>query len=189
MTNIDLKRLAEDREYWDQLGAPEDATHYTPETRNNRACWWINFSDQRDKALCLLADSNHDSWSMEDADEDERGVVIPRPQASEAEWVDGLPPIGAVCEGMINYGSSTKWRTCEVLKHRKGQAAVLVDDPGFLAWCEQFRPIRTKEQRLRDELSETVRKAYLDGALNHAGGLAAIVDKLISEGWTKEPKP
>lgn len=77
----------------------------------------------------------------------------------------GLPPVGWHGDGLIRYGASTQWRECEILKQRNGEAAVLVDNPGFLAWCKEFR---TPEQREREELSAAVNEALSLG-LNHRG--------------------
>lgn len=103
---------------------------------------------------------------------------IPRP--TNPEWVDGLPPVGRLVEGFINYGASTKWRKCEVLKHANGEAAVYAENR-FLAWCKEFRPIQTPEQRRREELALT--------AWSCVGGGKAwafnVADAIIAAGWRK----
>lgn len=131
---IDTKRLKTDAAYWGRV-SPKDATHYTPETNDNKACWWINISDDRDRALCLLAESKTDRWAMEDIHDDERAVAIPRPTKPAApEWDgEGRPPAGVECE--INlYGY---WFAATVLAYGKTRfiyeiSLGQVDDEGEL---------------------------------------------------------
>lgn len=87
-----------------------------------------------------------------------RCCCIPRPKPA-AEWVDGLPPVGCECEGFINYGASTKWRKCEVLKHNNGEAAVHAENR-FLAWCKEFRPIRTQAEIGQEEAVEAAKVVF-----------------------------
>jgi hypothetical protein len=115
---------------------------------------------------------------------------IPRPskKAQEAEW-DGTAfpiPAGAKCE--VQMGSF--WYPGTVIASTAEAAWFKADQNGEF-WTIMnglsIRPIRTKEQRLRDELVECI-AATPRKPLKEIDGYD-IADHLISEGWIKEPKP
>lgn len=175
MSDIDLKRLAVDREYWDEV-APLGATHHWEPSGD-----W--YQDCGDHALAWNFTAR--GWKAARAPlRITRDEAIPRP--TKQEWENGLPPVGTVCEGMVSYGASTKWRKCEILKYRNGQAAVLVDDPGFLAWCEEFRPLKSQHERQREELVDMV---CGQGFLSRDGNVSwEIADAILSK-YNLEQKP
>jgi hypothetical protein len=76
---------------------------------------------------------------------------IPRP--TKTEWVDGLPPVG--CEFEFRYVSG-QWGRAKV-DYIGRQVIVFTDDNGaerteYRHNSENFRPIQTPGQRMREEL-------------------------------------
>lgn len=171
--SIDIERLKNDREYWDSV-APEGATHYAKSGN-----WWK---------------LGENGWSLFKSG---RWVEIPSfpllaierpPEKLQAvEWDGtGLPPVGCECEVKAWAAS---WFTCAVLAH-DGESVVcrMGDDYPNSAYDgftdAEFRPIRTKEQRERDDLIEVIRgtKVMVKGS-----GESAISDAILSH-YNLEPK-
>lgn len=183
MTNIDVQRLAVDREYWDSVASEQ-----------------AEFALARDKKVIAWSVGYPHCWSRE---------VIPRPpkKAQEVEWDgEGLPPAGCECEmthgGMTGYSKvlvigyySTTWAAagravavkCPDLFGAKGDhvSAVNIDETLI------FRPIKTKQQRLRDELALCLQNSIeaITGNKFCDEDAELLADNLMLKGWTKEPKP
>jgi len=134
--------------------APEGATHAMIRRGHGATgVTWFKKIDESTWRVWSRYDANSFLRWCESPGTRDGDHFIPRP--TKPEWVDGLPPVGRLVEGFINYGASTKWRKCEVLKHANGEAAVYAENR-FLAWCKEFRPIQTPEQRRREELVKLV---------------------------------
>ncbi|WP_339806371.1 hypothetical protein [uncultured Marinobacter sp.] len=156
--SIDIERLKVDREYWEEVCTHADYDTY-----------------------CTLAKGFGPG--------DRCNHCIPRPKAPEAEWVDGLPGVGVECELL----RGKEWVPVEITgKGKRVTVFRRLCNAGLEEMTEadasEFRPLRTPEQRQRDELNKLVRKAYLDGACDHVGGLSAVTDAILSR-YNLEPKP
>lgn len=134
MTNIDIDRLAVDREYWDEVSAKQS-----------------EFALIRDKKVIAWSFDEPDFWGRE---------VIPRP--TKQEWDGGLPGSGTICEYQLKHDEpNDEWSKCVI---------EFVGDHHVVAKCwpdetmpelEQcfkkrevkFRPIKSKKERQREELS------------------------------------
>lgn len=78
------------------------------------------------------------------------------------EWDGGgLPPVGCECEALFMHGASTRWRKCKVLMYGERECAVFVPEINRLGWCNTFRPLRTPEQRERDEAIKNAARHFL----------------------------
>ena len=145
--NIDAKRLAKDRAYWDEV-APEGATHYDPEdidapwmmetAKNWMFYWggkkeWVGYS-QRAMLTRILA------------------RLVIRPDAPE-EWDGtGLPPVGTECECQI---WDESWHAVEITAHARFGICIVKpgsSGEGYTGKDSKFRPIRTPDQRERDDV-------------------------------------
>lgn len=106
---------------------------------------------------------------------------IPRPAKEiETEWDGkGLPPIGCECEVKNTRG---EWRECLIVGYNKACTVFYCDSwtvgSDYDAFpASEFRPIRTKEQRFRDELV-----VEIWGSSGVPKGMAAnIVDAILAK--------
>lgn len=73
--------------------------------------------------------------------------LFPLPGEQQTGWNgEGLPPVGAVCEGIYR----GTWLQCEVLKHKVNMSGTKVAACDFgidLAWSGRFRKLRTERER------------------------------------------
>lgn len=145
MNDINVARLKHDSEYWNEV-APTWATHYVMDTTS---CWekWEDGKvyDMRDGELRVYVD-------IEDVSVRDR---IPRPKAG---WNgEGFPPVGAKVEVWVS--KVGYW----------AQVMVLAVDVDTVVWRNgsdresyigthigEVRPIRTPEQRQREELIKVI---------------------------------
>ena len=171
--NIDTKRLAKDRAYWDEV-APEGATHW--DTLVHVFCnvcgWW-----QGARRHDLLG---------QDGLGTERYVVRPE------QWIDGLPPVGAECElhndeGLgVSYGSHVIGERVTVMAVFKAGAvdvdvaAVEHDGACYCFRVSMLRPIRTQAQREREEVVDFAARAYLSRRLESDPKLSGDQARKIS---------
>lgn len=151
---IDTKRLATDAAYWRECDpSGGEATHFDEVAvrfiKRNGHGWlhymagqWISFAPVK--------------------------RVIPRPQAPEAEWVDGLPRMGARVECTFAVEHHDTWHKGKVTFHGidpEGREFFIVDT-GIYQACyrstDHVRPLRTKEQRQKDELEAIIHDCTYD---------------------------
>ena len=150
--NIDTKRLAKDRAYWDSL-APEGATHYQPQQQ----MFYKRTEEDDWRVWGRLFDNNHYYWRLSPGTSDD-DLWVKRPE----EWIDQWPPVGTECEvDDVDHG----WISATVIGH---------DDTEGVAVCKtlygydgygKFRPLRTQAQRERDEVVDFAARAYLSDRL------------------------
>lgn len=171
---IDIERLKHDETLW-----PEGATHVGSDTRDGVCFYKLH----KDGFKFLYAKKRHPPWWKEVVGLPVHGPLIPRPEPQAAEWDgEGLPPVGELVELKVFQAREEVWRTAEVVGYWEG-AVVMVDLAVNVAVKEKkpnYRPIRIKEQRLRDELADLINK----NGMCLSGELA---NKILSH-YTLEPK-
>jgi len=172
MTDIDLKRLAVDREYWDSL-APEGATHYCPARKD-----WLN---------CYAVSVDY--------------CCIHRPpkKAQEVEWDgDGLPPVGVECEFIHPGITSEGWQIGTIKAYFDDRVAIK-SNPSIWPACGyavilideelKFRSLKPKHERQRAELAELVLSGMKDCEYYpYETDVNSIADAILSK-YNLEPKP
>lgn len=173
---IDTKRLATDAAYWLECGAPEDATHALD---TEKRLHWEKWEDG------IIWVYRPGGWAKHNKITAALFERIPRPQAPEAEWVDGLPPIG--WHGECTWGTKVDWCECVMLPYKwaavnmsqRGQGWELRPIDGY-----EFRQLKPKAQRDREELVDIV---CGQGFLSKDGNVSwEIADAIIAAGWRKE---
>lgn len=195
MSDIDVDRLKWDADYWDEYGAPENATHVgnrwdkQPE-RGFKPCWYrlgdgayFYYPENRQWEPCANGEPSHIP-------------TIPRPpkKAQEGEWDgEGLPPVGTVCKGYPDERSG--FERCLVVWHDPEPeiddhpTLALFEDGGKYCeplWCTEFRPLKPKHERQREELMVLVSEEW------QRGGFTKVTDAVIKfyeENYNLEPKP
>lgn len=183
---IDTKRLETDAAYWDEV-APEGATHYDPVFNQFLLyfpCDVWNRWDCEGWAIC------HDPGPHL------KDKFIPRQiKPAETEW-DGNSVImpGQRLKARAEQGNP--WLTGTISYISSSGVVFSPDDGGnelfwrYINYTVEFRPIRTKEQRQRDEISDVIAEA----ATLRAGTVLAdwqydhIADAILSR-YAMEPKP
>jgi len=160
MSNIDVKRLAKDRAYWDLRDPTGEATHFDEDAmlfikKNGRD--WLHWVGQQ--GWCGFAPVRK---------------AIPRPEPT-TEWDgEGLPPVGCECERHIG---KDVYRVT-VIGYHDGAVVVYQHDaapdytdvqPGYL------KPLPTKAEREREEvINQAIEKAGI--FLNLENALHRIYD-------------
>ena len=175
--NIDTKRLAKDRAYWDEV-APEGATHYDPEdmyvpwmmeTASNWMFYWGRKKEwvgyvQRAMPTRIIA------------------RLVIRPDAPE-EWVGtGWPPVGTECECWHQGVSDRKhWVKCDVIGPYGDYVICAPNGGGFYGFdANELRQVRTQAQREREEGVDFAARAYLSGRLESDPNLSGDQARKIS---------
>lgn len=70
------------------------------------------------------------------------------------EWTgEGLPPVGTICECHLpgELTNNYSWVEAKVIWHNGPTECAVVRSTSKLAWCDEFRPIRTPEQIAAEE--------------------------------------
>lgn len=174
MTDIDLERLKVDREYWD-IVTPKGSEYYCPPNDTYYMFCPLTGMKWRQCAPGCY------SWEDRDPVYQVPPNSIPRPpkRAQEVER-DGdadayMCPAGCGClwrdngdDTMSLYGPRSQ--SCDVC------------EPLPLDRMVPVKTLRTPEQRLRDEMEETLKRW-------HGCKVEVIAGVLLDNGWTKEPKP
>jgi hypothetical protein len=181
--SIDIERLKVDAAYFDEV-APEGATHYSAETEEQFAAWWVNPDGEIGMMDATLADKEGTWRESLFFDERTKARAIPRPAKRSREWdvnggstpcslVDDHPirRIGELGNQVHNLGC--EWQADENISDALGEIA-------FKLWeVEKQVRLRTKEQRLRDELARLIEENWIndDGAHSGKSASAAILAK------------
>jgi len=187
MTDIDLKRLAVDREYWDSV-APEGATHWDMEAElfvSPTHVYTLGGKQQRQFRRTLSS----------------FGRYIPRPpkKAQEVEWDgDGLPPVGVECE-FIHPGITYEGWQIGTIKAYFDDRVAIKSNPSIWPACGyavilideelKFRSLKPKHERQREEL-----KAFLSESVCSSNGMnkrqimGDLTDAILSK-YNLEQKP
>src|SRR5690554_4229931 len=181
MTDIDLNRLAVDREYWDECGAPDGATHYGPHAqrfiKECKSCY-----------MAFLPEYRSGEWVAIESPMSHQ--YIPRP--TNQEWDgEGLPPVGVECEVRAQDGEP--WYVVEIIAHYQGSAVFVAGDDypyGVYDGCshpENFRPLKTQHERQRNGDSVAVPVAALEYLKDQwPGAYAKFYERIYSD---RHPKP
>lgn len=98
---------------------------------------------------------------------------------------DCPPPVGCVCEGHVqDTARQWRWVAVEVLMQKENECAVHVPSMGVLRWCDEFRPIRSQEDRAVEEMAEAIEDC---GAISMRQSTAMEVARAIYRaGYRKE---
>ena len=177
---IDIERLKVDPAYWDEVGAPRDATHF--ETGEGEPECWAKIVGERFYHWSPIQEWH--VWNPKNTE-----PFIPRPTKPEPQEWDGEGEIPIPCRCEVRHPTDTdKWFECDVVARRFGYIWWRPDtnDIGREVHTSMFRPRRTKEQREREELTNLIRNTPTDitfGQFDHAPG--TLADAIIAPGWKK----
>lgn len=168
--DIDIERLKTDTAYWDECGAPEDATHYESGEQDPE-CWAKIVGD---RIMHWSPVEEWHVWNPKGMD----GKFIPRPAAPE--WYGkGLPPAGCDCEYDPSVNSWTPAK-CIAIGHDRHEPHAVIQTTNRLHLVDdvaRLRPLRTKEQRERDELVRAATKVIeSDSVLTERDAAEALYD-------------
>lgn len=112
------------------------------------------------------------------------GEILARPTKPPApEWNgEGLPPAGIQCECYhADLNGVKQWIECDVVGPYGDYVICAPNGGGFYGFdANELRPLRTKEQRERDELEQLL---FDHGVMN--GHCAGAADAIIAAGWRK----
>lgn len=103
------------------------------------------------------------------------------------EWVDGLPPVGTVCEFKI----ALSWKKCRILGNvDNGDMWIenLNDAELYTETCmspEQFRPIKSQRDKV---IEEAAQKINYGGMTNDVDQAFKIAEKLYAAGLLSMPE-
>lgn len=145
-----------DPAWWDENAPDWAASVITNDSRNDFN--WFRYVKGHGAAEDIFTGSRFVADTTGSA---HRWKIFPRPLAKPEpqEWDGELPPAGSECEidveSSARWFAGDKWRSCEVLAHRGGRAICWVPSCNRVidsGECRHFRPIRTKEQREREEI-------------------------------------
>ena len=183
MSEIDIERLKADADYWDEV-APEGATTYDPTEEFGYPSFMKN-TDHEWKYFSRV----HQKWIPCTGGEIDQFIHRP----SKQEWDGGLPPVGVECEYQLKHDEPHKWSRCviEFIGDRHIVVKSWPDEtmPEFEQCFKKrevkFRPLKSQQERQREELVDTV---CSPGFLSKDGSASwEIADAILSQ-YTLEPK-
>lgn len=161
--------------------APEGATHFAPQGKGLDARWF----DMDKKRVRVF---HNDQW------EDinfwaGRTDLIPKPAL--AEWTgEGLPPVGMVCECHLpgELTNNYSWVEAKVIWHNGPTECAVVRSTSKLAWCDEFRPIRTPEQIAAEKREVAIQKMLAECPYpgSHDGVARLYTEALYDAGYRKQ---
>jgi hypothetical protein len=148
---IDLERLAVDADYWDEV-APEGATHFMYSEKfvkwvgGVELSFYVSSERKWKKSFC--------SWSLQQYIDCGDYMIAKPTKPAAQEWDgEGLPPVG--WHGECTWGNKENSHECVILPGLKiainFYTSWSVDQISQLEEVE-FRPIRSQEQREREEI-------------------------------------
>ena len=163
--------------------APEGATHYY----KNSPQPWRDLSGYNWKYFS--SGEWHSGPSVCTSDElmREIGKVLFAKPLTQPWAGEGLPPVGAVCECNLpgELTNNYSWVEARVIWHNGPTECAVVRSSSKLAWCDEFRPIRTPEKIAADE-----RQAAIKEMIGHIGGSRRCeAEVLYDAGYRKQVQP
>lgn len=168
---IDVERLKHDRDYWDEVGAPEDATHYI--VPNSQAWSKAGFFVEADDRYIRIGSGGHYRLK-EDL---HMYSLIPRP--TRKQWSgpeDGLPPVGTKCEVQHEQFG---WTGATVVAHYGSCAVCAPSGGGFYGYAkDECRPIKSEKERVVEAVIEKMR---------WTNSVASVLEELYDMGALKMP--
>lgn len=120
------------------------------------------------------------------------------------EWYEKgeLPPVGEKCLGFVLLGSSTehKWVEVEVLKNLEKECAVYIGCYGVLKFCDEFKPIKSKQNQDREAFVKKLKHDVYLYAINKSDQISMkqstgehlselVLDYLFNKGYGRKVKP
>ena len=173
--NIDTKRLAKDRAYWDEV-APEGAEVLIDDV-------FVKWASRTE--LRFTGGTWGESlapWSVKRYIASRLFEIVLRPDAPE-EWDGtGLPPVGTECECWHQGVSDRKhWVKCDVIGPYGDYVICAPNGGGFYGFdANELRQVRTQAQREREEGVDFAARAYLSGRLESDPNLSGDQARKIS---------
>jgi len=165
--------------------APEDATHAGTTTTTQKA---VFYKDIREDKYSFWND-NGCGWRKDAIGRPVCTPLIERPKKQEAWDGVGLPPVGTVCECHLpgeliqNYS----WVEAKIIWHNGPTECAVVRSTSKLAWCDEFRPIRTAEQVAAEEREKAIKEICIDaGSPEMTPGQMKAAEKLYNKGYRKQ---
>jgi len=174
MTDIDIKRLEWDADYWDAV-APLGATHYWGPSGE----WYQDCGD-----YVLAWHLTGRNWQAALAPlRITTDAAIPRPTKQEQEGGDHVKHVGMRFQASLG--------ECELMAIDSNgvTCCVKMDDGGHLQFCslDALMPIKPQHERQREELVEVV-EAEMENCFHKAVTAGDIADAILSK-YHLEPKP
>ena len=121
------------------------------------------------------------NWSLCDIELIEYRPTKPDEHNDSTEWVDGFPPVGERCEVSV---LKQPHKEVEIQAYRNGKVWMFGATIGHIVECLSvcaFRPIKTPEQRMREELSELVAESSLNILGDNGEATRSIADAILSK--------
>lgn len=131
------------------------------------------------------------------AEENGRITVCRRPEQpmpSKAEW---LPEVGEWCECYVwttTNGGEKRWISLPVIGHSKtsrsesckGKAGIIIDScehDGKFIFCDEFRPLKTEEEKKREAIKEIVINSIDTSKfkVSEMGAIAEFLNQIVAK--------
>ncbi|QHJ83097.1 MAG: hypothetical protein [Caudoviricetes sp.] len=144
------------RAQWEALAAVD--------ALKNCAHLWIGWSDTEACELCNKI----------------RKIVV--------EWNgEGLPPVGTVCECHLpgELTNNYSWVEAKVIWHNGPTECAVVRSTSKLAWCDEFRPIRTPEKIAAEEREAAIVEIMSASGLRARDGSREVATAIYDAGYRK----
>jgi hypothetical protein len=169
---IDLKRLAVDLDYWDEV-APEGATHFMYSEKfvkwvdGVELSFYVSSERKWKKSFC--------SWSFQQYIDCGNYMIAKPTKPAAQEWDGtGLPPVGADQTVFVPFmamslrASANTESTWSVIAHHSGMAVVVINECGqgkltvVILSEKECRPVVSQAERERKELATFLEDYHLE---------------------------
>jgi len=193
MTDIDLKRLAVDREYWDEV-TPTGSEYYSPSNDTYYMfCQLTGMKWRQCAPGCYSWEDKNPVYQVPP-----NSIHRPPKKAHDGEWHDGLPPVGVECEFIHPGITSEGWQIGTIKAYFDDRVAIK-SNPSIWPACGyavilideelKFRSLKPKHERQRAELAELVLSGMKDCEYYpYETDVNSIADAILSK-YNLEPKP
>jgi hypothetical protein len=182
----------------DEGGALNGSTAEDPPFLKNTA-WGSGafYLDCPVNAADLFVLTEADDWAEAIVTHDQWQAAVDVLKAESASaWVGiGLPPIGAVCECHLpgELTNNYSWVEAKVIWHNGPTECAVIRSTSKLAWCDEFRPIRTPEQIAAEEQAKAIDLAMrmintttmVPGDQARQNIARHVVETMIKDGYRK----